>query len=233
MKKSILTVMCTLLVVCFLSVIGGCGSDTAVGINGTSLSKETGNIAVSLDWNPESKTTAKNVALAPTGVATVRAIVSGSDFSTIQSDFSAAAGAGIISGVLAGTGRTVTAQGLDSAGIVTYEGSLSNITVTAGQTTNAGTITMNPVTRSISGTITLNGSGLAGVAVALTGGITTTTDSTGAYTFTGIQSGTYTVTPTLIGYTFTAPTLSVIVTNANVSGKNFTATNIGSISSTW
>jgi hypothetical protein len=81
--------------------------------------------------------------LAPAGVATVRIIVSGVGISPdIQSNFAASAGTGEVPGIPAGSGRTVTAQGLDSGGTVLYQGIVSNITVTAGLTTNVGTITM-------------------------------------------------------------------------------------------
>ena len=86
---------------------------------------------------------------------------------------------------------------------------------------------------SISGTVTLNNSGLAGVSVTLTGTTTAaaTTDSSGNYTFSGLQNGSYVVTPLLSGYTFSPTTLSVTVNNANLTGKNFTATaqSVGSV----
>ncbi|MGV8040272.1 MAG: S8 family serine peptidase [Thermoanaerobaculaceae bacterium] len=84
------------------------------------------------------------------------------------------------------------------------------------------------VTYSISGTITLNGSGLSGVSVS-TGGASATTNSSGAYTITGLGNGTYTVTPTLAGYTFTPANQSVTISGANVTGKNFTAATTGEI----
>lgn len=79
---------------------------------------------------------------------------------------------------------------------------------------------------SISGAITVNGSGLAGVTVTLSDSSskTTTTDSIGNYSFSSIQNGSYTVTPALTGYTFTQATLAATVSGANLTGKNFTAT---------
>ena len=96
-----------------------------------------------------------------------------------------------------------------------------------------GSSTATPSTYSIAGNVTLNGAGLSGVMVSLTGGATATTASDGSYTFTGVKSGTYTVTPTLTGYTFTPISTSVTVSSANVTGKNFTATNTGSITVGW
>jgi hypothetical protein len=99
----------------------------------------------------------KSAASAPVGVVTVRIIVSASDFTpSLQKDFSAITGTGTIDGVPTGTGRTVTAQGIGVDGIVAYQGTSTNITVLAGQTTDAGTITMSPIAAtSFTGTIVL------------------------------------------------------------------------------
>jgi hypothetical protein len=76
---------------------------------------------------------------------------------------------------------------------------------------------------SISGAVTLGGSGLSGVTVSTTGG-TATTNTSGNYTISGLANGTYTITPTKNGYSFNPTTTSVTVNNANVANKNFTAT---------
>ncbi len=96
----------------------------------------------------------------------------------------------------------------------------------AGSYTVTATVTTGTVTYSISGTITLNGAGLSGVAVSTTGA-SATTSSTGAYTLSGLANGTYTVTPALSGYTFTPASQSVTISGANVTGKNFTAAATG------
>ncbi len=92
------------------------------------------------------------------------------------------------------------------------------------------TITINPppTTYSISGRVTYNGSGLSGVTVSLTGAASSsrTTDSNGNYTFLGLQNGTYTITPSKEGYSFSPTSLQVTVSGANVTGKDFTATQI-------
>jgi autotransporter-associated beta strand protein len=81
------------------------------------------------------------------------------------------------------------------------------------------------MTYSISGTVTENGVGLAGVTV--TDG-TRTSDPTGAdgiYTITNVPDGiTYTVTPSMSGYTFTPVNLSLMLSGANQTGNHFTAT---------
>ncbi len=84
----------------------------------------------------------------------------------------------------------------------------------APQTYNiSGTIT--PVAGGSGGTVTLSGAASA----------TTTTNSSGNYTFSGLANGTYTVTPSHAGYTFNPTSLSATVSGANITtGLNFTAT---------
>ena len=74
---------------------------------------------------------------------------------------------------------------------------------------------------SISGVVTAGVTGLAGVTVNLTGTATktTTTDTNGTYSFSGMAGGNYTVTPSLAGYTF-----SPLSTSASLTGSTFTAT---------
>jgi hypothetical protein len=141
-----------------LALIAGCssgGSDAAgtstsaadQGTGTTTAIKETGGIAVALAWPEQSstsKSTAKSVSAAlPATVKTIRIIVSATGMTSVQKNFDAATGSGTISGVPAGTGRTVTAEALDSTNAITHKGAANNITVVAGQTVNAGTITMN------------------------------------------------------------------------------------------
>lgn len=137
MKKSILGKVCFILLSVALTACGSNSSSTNAGI---------GSISAQLDWSRVVvSSSSKLAATAPTGVATVRIIVSGSGMSDIQKDFDASLGQGVIDGVPAGSNRTVTAQGLDSTGVLMYQGSVSNMTVTAGHTTDVGTITMLPL----------------------------------------------------------------------------------------
>ena len=79
-------------------------------------------------------------------------------------------------------------------------------------------------TYTVSGTITTSGgAGINGVNVS-NGSSSTTTNSSGAYTLSGVANGTYTLTPSLSGYTFSPTTRSVTVSGANVTGQNFTGT---------
>jgi inhibitor of cysteine peptidase len=97
------------------------------------------------------------------------------------------------------------------------------------------TATTSGTTYSISGKVTLSGSGLSGVTMTLpgSGSGTATTDSSGNYTFSGLSNGTYTITPSKSGYTFTPASLSVTISGANKTGQNFTATQSTSGCSQW
>jgi hypothetical protein len=67
----------------------------------------------------------------------------------------------------------------------------------------------------ISGQATLNGAGLSGVTVSLSGSqtATTTTNASGNYTFTGVWAGSYTVTPSKSGSTFVPSSPSANITS--------------------
>jgi hypothetical protein len=78
----------------------------------------------------------------------------------------------------------------------------------------------SPTTYSISGNVsgssaTLTLSGLASR--------TTTTNSSGNYSFSGLPNGSYVVAPSRAGYAFTPTTASATVNGSSVSGVNFTA----------
>lgn len=94
----------------------------------------------------------------------------------------------------------------------------------------------SPQTYSISGTISPAAGG-SGTTVTLSGATaaTTTADSSGNYTFSGLANGTYAVTPSHAGYTFNPTTQSAPVNGANVTGLNFTATvqSVHSVALTW
>jgi hypothetical protein len=78
-------------------------------------------------------------------------------------------------------------------------------------------------TYTILGTVTPSASA-SGVTISLNGPATTTTspDPSGNFSFPGLAPGTYTLTPSKPGFTFTPGSQSVPVTNANVTGVNFT-----------
>ena len=80
------------------------------------------------------------------------------------------------------------------------------------------------LTYAISGTITLDGQPLAGVAVADGNGHSDTTNANGRYTLADLPPGDYTLTPVLAGYTFAPPSQAVTLTNADVADIDFAAT---------
>jgi hypothetical protein len=67
---------------------------------------------------------------------------------------------------------------------------------------------------------------VADVTITASGGYTAKTTSDGTYRLTNIPAGTYTLTPTLANATFTPTTRSVVVTNADSTGQDFTATKV-------
>jgi len=87
------------------------------------------------------------------------------------------------------------------------------------------TDTPQSATYTISGTISPAAGG-NGATVMTSGAAsaTTTADSSGFYTFTGLPNGTYAITPSHSGYTFSPTSQSATVSGANVAGINFTDT---------
>jgi len=79
-----------------------------------------------------------------------------------------------------------------------------------------------PNTYSISGSVT--GDIANGVIITLNTGQSTTTNSSGNFTISGLTANTYTVTPSLDGYTFSPDSKSVTISNNDSTGVNFTAT---------
>jgi hypothetical protein len=55
---------------------------------------------------------------------------------------------------------------------------------------------------------------------------TTTTDSDGFYSFSGLSNGTYTITPSKAGYTFNPASRTIPIDNASVTGADFTASQL-------
>lgn len=83
------------------------------------------------------------------------------------------------------------------------------------------TITVTAATGNITGTVTnsVTGAAISGATVAVTGGPSTTTNTSGVYNITGLSAGTYTVTVSKSGYT--AKSASVTVTAGATTTKNF------------
>ena len=103
------------------------------------------------------------------------------------------------------------------------------ITNSAGNMKSAAAIltVTTAVTYTISGSI--SGTGGNGATVTLSGAASasTTANSSGNYTFSGLANGTYAVTPAQTGYTFSPSSQAATINGANVTGVNFTATSVG------
>lgn len=80
-------------------------------------------------------------------------------------------------------------------------------------------------THKISGTITLGGSAIEGVAVATKGAVATT-GTDGKYQLTGLVDGSYTVIPTKTGYNFSPNSQSVTISGADETDVNFSANTV-------
>jgi len=80
-------------------------------------------------------------------------------------------------------------------------------------------------TKSISGKVSVNNVGLAGVKVYV-GLRFVTTDAGGNYTIPNLGPGIYTLIPRKVGYTFFPPIKGVRLTSASVSGQNFSGRSV-------
>jgi hypothetical protein len=80
-------------------------------------------------------------------------------------------------------------------------------------------------TYTVSGQVTVDGSGLAGVTVTLAGAASasTVTNASGTFSFAQLANGSYTLTAAKAGYIVTPSSMSVTVDNADLPEQNFTA----------
>lgn len=92
----------------------------------------------------------------------------------------------------------------------------SNVFLTIVDNDNASSFT---ITGRIADT---GGVAISGVNVTRTGNVTVVTNGAGYFTFTGVVPGNYTLTPAKAGLIFNPTSRSVSVTNANLTGQNFT-----------
>jgi plastocyanin len=83
----------------------------------------------------------------------------------------------------------------------------------------------------ITGTVTLNGTGLNGVTMTLggAGSAVATTAADGTYTLSGLSNGSYTITPSLSGFTFSPTSSSQTVAGTNITGVDFVATSVQTV----
>lgn len=137
------------IVLLLMAVFGlaGCGT----GGSQTS-SSGVGAVAIDLVWSGAKS--ANKALKAPSTVSTVQIVISGPAMASIQQTFAASSGGGTIGNVPAGSGLTVTAYALDSSGNLLYKGTVGNVTVLAGQTTDVVTVIMLSVPTVASITVT-------------------------------------------------------------------------------
>jgi hypothetical protein len=160
-----------------------------------------------------------NVNVGGTGLGGVTMTATGGHSTSVQT---ASNGNYTISGIPHGVNVTITPT------LTGYSFDPPNRThnnVTANLTGQNFTATLN--TYSISGTVSVGGSGLGGVTMTATGGHSTSvqTASNGNYTISGIPHGVnVTITPTLTGYSFDPPNRAHNNVTANLTGQNFDAT---------
>ena len=150
------------------------------------------------------------------GLAGVTMTLSGSQTASTTTD---ANGNYSFTGLAAGGSYTVTPA---RSGYAFTPPSQAFNSLAANQTAN---FSAAPVMLTISGQVTLSGSGLTGVTLTLTGAksASTSTDAGGNYSFTGLAAGgSYTVTPASSGYTFTPPSQAFNAVSSNQS-FNFAA----------
>jgi hypothetical protein len=104
-----------------------------------------------------------------------------------------------------------------------------SVSKTASTTTSPSSPSSPSGTYSISGTITPASAGSAST-LALSGTATgsTTANSSGNYSFTGLANGTYVVTPSANGYSFSPTVQTVTINGANATGINFSASQASS-----
>ena len=129
-------------------------------------------------------------------------------------------------GTLAATSVTIAGDGTATTSF--SSGSTGTFNIYAVEGLYAGgavvSITETPAaTYSISGTISLNGTGQSGLFVVLTGVVTNAaiTAADGTYSFAGLPNGSYTVTPWPGSYNFLGTSKAVTINNANATEVDF------------
>jgi hypothetical protein len=115
----------------------------------------------------------------------------------------------------------VTAGTTYSIKVAGYNGSMGNFNLHW---------TLTPYYRILGRIATSSGTAVANVTVTRTSGASAVTNSSGYYTLTNVPPGTYAVTPSLANYTFTPASKNVTVSSADVSGQNFVANPVFTIS---
>jgi len=121
--------------------------------------------------------------------------------------------------------RWVAHRLVDWGALPLLPGALLLLSGCAGVVSHNSTTSPPPSTYTLSGSITPASAG-SGATVRLSGATTasTTADSSGNFSFTGLANGTYVVTPSRSGFSFNPTQQSVTVNGANAAGVSFTGT---------
>jgi hypothetical protein len=142
---------------------------------------------------------------------------------TVQASFLSGASSDVTSNATYASNSTSVAQ-VSQGGLITPVGT-GNATIIAsygGLSSSVNVVVSIPsATYSLSGS---SGVGSATISVSGAADVSTTASSIGTFSFSNLPSGSYIITPSLAGYTFTPSSQSATITNANVSGVNFSAT---------
>jgi hypothetical protein len=181
----------------------------------TDAASHTGSATLTLEIKAAQYTISGQIAASGTGLSGVTVALSGASTATTTTG----SGGNYSFTALAPGTYTVTPS---RAGYTFTPPSRTFTNISSSQT---GNFTANAAaTYTISGRITRSGNGFGGVTIALSGAstATTTTSSSGNYSFAGLASGTYTVTPSRGGYAFT-PTSRTFSNISSSQTGNFTA----------
>jgi hypothetical protein len=176
----------------------------------------TQNVSFSLTPAATSGAITGTVTSASSGAPLMAATVSDSGGASASTD-----GAGVytISGLVPGShSLTVSAPGFSSQ--------TEAASVSAGSTRNLSlSLTPAPTTGAITGTVTsaAGGAAVAGATITDSAGASTTSDSSGVYTLTGLAAGNHTLTASAAGFGSGTQTASVTA-GATIQGVNFSLT---------
>jgi hypothetical protein len=143
--RNSLTKLHYLLFVLLLLAMTGCGANKA-GTSAGTTSSQLGGISAKLQWQQAGSAKRALAAVAPAGVTNLLFTVSGSGSNgaipVVKANVAASTGQGQVGGIYPGT-VAVTVKAVDSTGNTLYEGFATSVVVTAGSTTDVGTITMS------------------------------------------------------------------------------------------
>jgi hypothetical protein len=193
------------------SAVGFAAQTLTVGVTAGQTTQQ---VNFSLSPQPPGAVTGK-VTSAVSGAIIAGATVSDSGGTSTTTDSS---GAYTLSGLTPGS-RSLTASA------VGFDAGFNSALVTSGQTTQNVNFNLTPTPGAATGTVTnaSDGTAIAGATVSDSGGASTTTDGSGAYTLTGLTPGSHTLTASATAFTSQAVTASINA-GQTTQGVNFRLT---------